>query len=283
MPLAAGLAAAIVPAMQIDWGRTAADYASHRADFPDSFFDRLAGYGIVSPAPDGPGRTPRPALDLGTGTGSLARGLARRGWRVTGVDISADMLAAARRLTAAADLAIDYVVAPAEATGLADHGFELVSAGTCWHWFDRPKAADEAHRVLASGGWLVISAMDWWRGSDDGDNVVDATIELIAAHNPNWASSGASGLRFAWADELRQAGFAAIDRFRYRAVVPYSHAAWRGRIRASAGIGASLTPEGVAAFDRAHARLLQERFPEEPLQVPHRISAIVARRADEAA
>jgi SAM-dependent methyltransferase len=237
MPLAAGRAAAIVPAMQIDWGRTAADYASHRADFPDSFFDRLAGYGIVNPAPDGPGRTPRPALDLGTGTGSLARGLARRGWRVTGVDISADMLAAARRLTAAADLAIDYVVAPAEATGLADHG----------------------------------------------DNVVDATIELIAAHNPTWASSSASGLRFAWADELRQVGFAAIDRFRYRAVVPYSHAAWRGRIRASAGIGASLTPEGVAAFDRAHARLLQERFPEEPLQVPHRISAIVARRADEAA
>jgi hypothetical protein len=137
--------------------------------------------------------------------------------------------------------------------------------------------------VLAPGGWLVISAMDWWMGSDDGANIVDATVALIAAHSPNWASSGASGLRFAWADELCQAGFAVIDRFRYRAVVPYSHVAWRGRVRASAGIGASLTPEGVATFDRAHARLLQERFPEEPLPVPHRISAIVARRADEAA
>jgi SAM-dependent methyltransferase len=175
------------------------------------------------------------------------------------------------------------VAVPAEATGLAGHGFELVTAGTCWHWFDRPRAAGEAHRVLAAGGWLVISAMDWWMGSDDGANIVDATIALIAAHNPNWANSGASGLRFAWGDELRQAGFDVIDRFRYRAVVPYSHAAWCGRVRASAGVGASLPPEGIAAFDRAHARLLQERFPEEPLPVPHRISAIVARRADEAA
>jgi SAM-dependent methyltransferase len=269
--------------MQINWGRTAADYASHRADFPDSFFDRLAGYGIVSPASDDSSRTPRPALDLGTGTGSLARGLARRGWRATGVDVSADMLDAARRLTAVEDLAIDYLAAPAEATGLPDHHFDLVTAGICWHWFDRPKAAGEAHRALTAGGWLVISAMDWWTGSDDGDDIINATIELIAAHNPAWTSSGASGLRFAWADELRQAGFAVIDRFRYRAVVSYSHAAWRGRIRASAGVGASLPPEGIAAFDRAHARLLQERFPEEPLQMPHRISAIVARSAAKAA
>jgi SAM-dependent methyltransferase len=254
--------------MPIDWGRTAADYASHRADFPDSFFDRLAGLGIVI-------RTPRPALDLGTGTGSMARGLARRGWRVTGVDISADMLEAARRLTTHEGLAIDYVAAPAEATGLADHSFDLVTAGTCWHWFDRPKAAGEAHRLLAADGWLVIAAMDWWIGDND---IIDATIALIEAHNPTFASSGASGLRFAWGDELSQAGFAVIDRFRYRAIVPYSHAGWRGRIRASTGVGASLSPDAIAAFDRDHARLLQERFPEEPLQVPHRISAIVARR-----
>jgi len=268
--------------MQIDWGRTAADYASHRADFPDTFFERLAGLGVISPGPDDASRTPRPALDLGTGTGSLARGLARRGWRVTGLDISEDMLDAARRLSAAEALAIDYIAAPAEATSLADHGFDLVTAGTCWHWFDRMKAAREAHRVLVAEGWLVIAAMDWWSGDNDGNNVIDATVALIGEYNPAWASSGVSGLRFAWGDELAQSGFAVVDRFRYRAVVPYSHAAWRGRIRASTGVGASMSPETIVDFDRAHAQLLQERFPEEPLQVPHRISAIVARRIEAA-
>src|SRR5918996_1531463 len=36
--------------------------------------------------------------------------------------------------------------------------------------------------------------------------------------------------------------------------VPYSHEAWRGRIRASAGVGASLSPEGVAAVVIAEHR-----------------------------
>jgi SAM-dependent methyltransferase len=253
----------------IDWGRTAADYAAYRAGFPDAFYDRLAGYDIVSPATG-----PRPALDLGTGTGLLARRLAARGWRVTGLDISADMVAEARRLDAAAGVHVDYIVAPSEATGQADRSFDLVTAGTCWHWFDRPKASREARRVLGDGGWLVICAMDW---STAPGNIVEATTALVERHNPSWRDSGASGLRSAWADELPPAGFGAVERFHFTALIPYSHAAWRGRIRASAGVGASLSPATVEAFDREHASLLQARFAAEPLQVPHRISAIVAR------
>ena len=49
-----------------------------------------------------------------------------------------------------------------------------------------------------------------------------------------------------------------------------------GRIRASAGVAASLPPEPVAAFDQALAALLAEHFPDQPLQVPHRLFALLA-------
>ena len=62
--------------MKINWGHTAADYASFRAGFPAGFYDRLTAYGIVADT-----AAQRRALDLGTGTGTLARGLATRGWR----------------------------------------------------------------------------------------------------------------------------------------------------------------------------------------------------------
>ena len=259
----------MVPGMKVTWDRTADDYASFRAGFPDEFYDRLAGYGITSG-----GEEQKRALDLGTGTGTLARGLALRGWRVTGLDISADMIGAARRLDAAAGVGVDYVVARSEASGLPAAAFDLVSAGTCWHWFDKPTAAREVHRLLKPKGYLVVAAMEW---QSRPGNVVSATSALIHRHNPQWPNDQL-GFRFEWAEDLSVVGLAIVDRFQFDVAVPYAHEAWRGRIRASAGVSASLAPAAVDAFDSEHAALLRTQFPEEPLDVPHRILAIVARK-----
>ncbi len=51
--------------MNPDFGRTADDYASHRAGFPDSLFERLSELGIGLEGQD--------VVDLGTGTGTLGR------------------------------------------------------------------------------------------------------------------------------------------------------------------------------------------------------------------
>jgi SAM-dependent methyltransferase len=256
--------------MKVNWDSTAGDYAAFRAGFPDEFYNRLVAYGIAN----GTG-APQRALDLGTGTGTLARGLARRGWRVTGLDISAEMLDAARRLDAATGVSVDYLLARSESSGLADAVFDLVCAGTCWHWFDKPAAAREAHRLLKLGGRLVVAAMDW---QSQPGNVVAATCELIRQHNPAWWSDERLGFRFAWAEDLTAVGLVIVDRFEFEHSEPYTHEGWRGRIRASAGVSASLKPAAVDTFDREHADLLRAQFPQEPLAVPHRVRAIVARK-----
>ncbi|MDF2766853.1 MAG: putative methyltransferase, partial [Rhodospirillales bacterium] len=74
----------------IDFGRTAEDFATHRAGFPEALFDRLAALGMRMEG--------AAVLDLGTGTGTLARGFARRGARVTGLDPAAPLLEQARKL-----------------------------------------------------------------------------------------------------------------------------------------------------------------------------------------
>jgi SAM-dependent methyltransferase len=58
---------------------------------------------------------------------------------VVGLDPSPEMLAQAAKI-AAAGLPVRWVQAWAEATGLSDGDFDLVCAGQCWHWFDRPRA-----------------------------------------------------------------------------------------------------------------------------------------------
>ncbi len=109
-------------------------------------------------------------------------------------------------------------------------------------------------------------------------NVVEATETLIKAHNPEWRFGGTTGIHASEFADVAIAGFADIETFSFDVALPYSHEAWRGRIRASAGVGASLAPDEVEAFDAEHAALLMENFPGDPLAVPHRCFALVCRK-----
>jgi SAM-dependent methyltransferase len=250
--------------LRADFGKTASDYGRHRAGFPDEFFERLQTHGIL--------RAGMHALDLGTGTGTIARGLALRGCEVTGLDRSAPLMEQAAELDRAAGVVVKYVNAPAEDTGLPAAEFDLVTAGQCWHWFDRPRAAAEARRVLKPSGRLVIAHFDWIPLPG---NMIEATEQLIEKHNPKWKLGGGLGIYPQWPRDLAVAGFKDIETFSFDLDAIYTHEAWRGRVRASAGVGASLSPEGVAAFDDELRATLAERWPEDPMRVMHRVFAAI--------
>jgi SAM-dependent methyltransferase len=251
--------------MNVDFGPTAADYATYRTVFPPELFTRLAATGVGTPG--------QRIVDLGTGTGVLARGFAAAGCSVTGVDVAPEMLDVARRQDADAGVDVTYRVGPAEDTGLPAGAWDVVSAGQCWHWFDRRRAAEEARRLLVVGGALVVGGRDYHLAPG---NVCSASEDLVLSYHPNWSMAG--GVDVAWDAELGPVGFERPETLAFDVVVPFTHEAWRGRMRSSNGVGGSLSEAEVAAFDADLARLLAERFPQEPLLVPHRIWALVARR-----
>lgn len=249
----------------VDFGQVAADYGRYRAGFPPRFFKRLFSDGWVAPNDR--------VLDLGTGTGTIARGLALRGCRATGLDSEQHLLTEAARLDREAATGVTYVEGHAEAIGLPARSFEVVTAGQCWHWFDRSQAVAEISRVLVPGGRLIIAHFDWlaMRG-----NIVTMTERLIERHNPDWHLGNSSGLYPPWLTDAAEGGFVNLETFSFDVDVPYSPEAWRGRIRASAGVGASLRPEEVARFDAELADALSNGWPYDPLLVPHRVWALKA-------
>jgi SAM-dependent methyltransferase len=250
-----------------DFGRTASDYALHRAGFPAQLLDELDARGMVHPGAR--------VLDLGTGTGSLARLFASRGCVVTGVDIAAPLLEQARRLDRESGVEVAYIEAPAETTGLPSATFDLVSAGQCWHWFDRDAAAREVARLLVPDGRVLISHFDWIPVAG---NVVAATEEIILRYTPTWPFAGRAGLYPQWLMDLQSAGFTGIETFSFDLEVSYSHEAWVGRVRASAPVAGTLEEEGVKACSQELTAMLNERFATEPLAVPHRLWALTAQR-----
>lgn len=252
---------------EIDFGKTAGDYSRHRAGFPDELFERLAARGIGTRGQD--------LLDMGTGTGSLARGFAQRGCLVTGLDPSIELINQAQALDAQAGVSVRYVTGKAEDIKLPKNIFDVVTAGQSWHWFNRPRAAAEVKRVLHNNGWLVIAHFDWLPLAG---NVVEATERLILQHNPAWQMAGGTGLYPQWLRDVREAGFRQVETFSFDIPVAYTPESWRGRIRASAGVGATLMPDDVQRFDAEHAKLLSDRFPGNRLDIPHRVWALVCRR-----
>lgn len=247
-----------------DFGKTASDYGRHRAGFPEEFFERLKASGIL--------RAGMRALDLGTGTGTIARGLGLRGCEVTGLDQWATLMEQAAELDRGAGVSVKYVNAAAEETGMAAAEFDLVTAGQCWHWFDRPRAGAEARRLLKPGGRLVIAHFDWIVLPG---NIAEATEKLIEKHNPKWKLGGGLGIYPLWPRDMALAGFLSIETFSFDLDAIYTHEAWRGRVRASAGVGASLAPQRVAAFDDELRAMLAERYPEDPMRVLHRVFAAI--------
>jgi len=71
-----------------------------------------------------------------------------------------------------------------------------------------------------------------------------------------------------------------VETFSYDVSVPYTHENWRGRVRASAGVGGSLAEDKVRAFDQSLARLLEAHYPGKVLDVAHRVFALVTRAPD---
>lgn len=257
------------PTQKAEFGKTASDYAAHRAGFPPSFFDAMKARGL--------GAANQTLVDIGTGTGTLARGFAAAGASVTGIDADPDMLREARSLAAGENLTIKFHEATAEATGLKNASADIVTAGQCWHWFDPRGATTEVRRILKPGGTIVIAHFDWLPAKRSGGrvNVVHASEQLILKHNPDWRGAGGLGIYPLWLHHLAQAGFTGIETVSWDEDAIYSHAGWRGRIRASAGI-AALSREARTTFDDAHAAMLTRDFPAEPLVTPHRVWMVTA-------
>jgi ubiquinone/menaquinone biosynthesis C-methylase UbiE len=101
-------------------------------------------------------------LDIGTGSGLLAieffKALKSEA-RITGIDISEDMLSIAHQNAVKAGLGnkIDFKVSSAAAMPFSDGSFDLViSNASLHHWIDPQAVCSEIKRVTVKGGFCFI-------------------------------------------------------------------------------------------------------------------------------
>jgi ubiquinone/menaquinone biosynthesis C-methylase UbiE len=97
--------------------------------------------------------------DLACGQGWIARELAQRGARVTGIDLAENLLAIARQSERQTPLDIDYVHGDAQvALELANSSFDgCVCVMALMNLDDIPAVFQTVYRILKPGGWIVFA------------------------------------------------------------------------------------------------------------------------------
>jgi SAM-dependent methyltransferase len=135
----------------------AASYERHRPGYPAALFAYLAGLA--------PARCR--ALDVATGNGQAAVGLAEFFDAVLATEPSGAQLALAR-----AHPRVSYRQEPAERIGAPDGAFDLLAAAQAAHWFDWARFPAEASRVLKPGGILALWTYELCRAGDGVDALV---------------------------------------------------------------------------------------------------------------
>ena len=187
------------------------------------------------------GLTPRTAVDLACGTGSVALLLVQKGLQVTAVDMSCDMLTAAQQKAAEANLYPQFVCQPLQELQLP-RGVDLaVCALDSIDYILDPKDCREAFRriykALNPSGCFIfyvntpekLRAMDGqvfldedddvycvWRGEfDEESNICSYGMDLFQRDGDVWLRSFEEHQEYAYSAQqleeyLRSAGFTSI-------------------------------------------------------------------------
>ncbi|MEY9891275.1 SAM-dependent methyltransferase [Catenulispora sp. MAP12-49] len=201
-------------AISASFGEDPARYDRARPGYPRALIDRVVA-----------GRPARTVLDVGCGTGIVARQLQAAGCVVTGVEPDARMAAFA------AGRGVGVEVATFEDWDPAARLFDVLTAGMTWHWVDAEAGAEQAARVLRPGGRIAL----FWNAFQVPPQLAEAFAEVYAEllpEHPMYQHGVRAGkevyapLLAGTADRLREAGFEQVEHWRDEWKRTYTRAEW---------------------------------------------------------
>jgi ubiquinone/menaquinone biosynthesis C-methylase UbiE len=119
----------------------------HRPPYPSAVFSVLRD---ILPS------EPRTVLDIGCGTGDIARPLAGMVHAIDAVDRSKRMIERGRGLPGGERPNLSWIEGEAEDVSLPRASYGLVTAGESLHWMDWDRLLPRLSELLSPGGYLAI-------------------------------------------------------------------------------------------------------------------------------
>lgn len=153
------------------FSKHAQDYAKYRPRYPEDLFKYLAE---ITPEHQA-------VWDCGTGNGQVALSLTSYFQQVYATDASESQIA-----QAFPHEKIQYQVARAEQTNLADRSVDLVTVGQALHWFNLEGFYQEVRRVVKPQGAIAIWAYGFFEIPTEEASLIQVLAEFYSLIEPFW-------------------------------------------------------------------------------------------------
>lgn len=219
----------------------------YRPTYPDQVFETLAG--LISDEP-------RAVLDLGCGTGFVARPLAPLVDRVDAIDVSAAMIEEGKGLPDGDHPRLTWLVGPAESVPLYPP-YALVTAGDSLHWMEWDTVMPRLASALSPHGSLAILSVNGDVAWDDG-TIRQGIVDLIR----RYSTFGEWRPDFDLVAALKQRGLFSEHGRMKTEVMPFRQSvdAYVESFHARASLSwERMAADDAAAFDAALRQLLLEQ------------------------
>jgi len=192
------------------WTKANEEYTDARA--AEAWAAEEITWGMFGPSDSELGVLPdvsgKDVIELGCGTAYFGAWLARRGARVTGVDLTPAQLETARRMSRETGIELELIEANAEEVPLPDGSFDLaLSEYGASIWCDPYKWIPEAARLLRRGGELVFlcNSVLCMLCSPDGEGKVGEQLlrPQFGMHRMEWTDDDGVEFHLGHGDMLR--------------------------------------------------------------------------------
>lgn len=123
-------------------------------------------------------------LEIGPGTGQATLPFARRGYKITAIELGEQLTKVAR------EELVDYknveiLTGAFEDTEFPEQAFDLIYSATAFHWIEHKVRYSKPHRLLKSNGHLAIIATNHV-SDEQGDNFFRASQPIYDKYTPKF-------------------------------------------------------------------------------------------------
>ncbi len=249
------------------FGKISALYEEARPGYPTQLISDIVHFSEISQADS--------VLDIGCGSGQVMLPFALRGYQVTGLDVSCEMIEIARKKCSSFSR-VNFKTATFEDAELVDDSFNLITSGMAWHWVTASDRYKKASTILKDNGTV---ALFWSYQPRESSQLVGEVGKLLDSYGgPNRGPAG--GRVNEIAQEVFQELcvsrlFQNVQRQEYDETIQMDASCYRNLVF-SYGWVQGLSLENQQGLDRDLTRLLSQHL--EPLLISYKHVLVMARK-----